>query len=87
MSDNQSAIKIAHNDIEHNKTKHIDIKYYYIRDLINNNIITLTWVQSSQQVADIFTKSLSLQPFSLHKNKLISICSGNTSNDDNIRSS
>ncbi len=47
MSDNQSAIEIAQNDIKHDGTKHISIKYYFIRDQINNNT-TVNWVHSKQ---------------------------------------
>jgi hypothetical protein len=56
--DNQSAIKIGENDVEHDRTKHIDIKYYFIRDSVNDNEIKLMYVPTDQQLADIFTKSL-----------------------------
>jgi hypothetical protein len=71
LSDNLSAIKIAQNDIEHDRTKHIDIKYYYIRDEIINNNIQVKWINSQQQLADIFTKALLTPSFSNHKNKLV----------------
>ena len=56
--DNQSAIKISENDTEHDRTKHIDIRYYFIRDLITNGEIKLHWVSTAEQLADIFTKPL-----------------------------
>ena len=80
MSDNQSAIKIAQNDIEHDRTKHIAIKYYYIRDEINKNNVAVKWIQSQQQIADIFTKSLTVQPFNVHKNKLVCLVTNANNN-------
>jgi hypothetical protein len=56
--DNQSAIKISENDTEHDRTKHIDIRYYFIRDLISSGEMKLRWVSTGEQLADIFTKPL-----------------------------
>jgi len=56
--DNQSAIKIGENDVEHDRTKHIDIKYYFIRDSVYENEIKLVYVPTDEQIADIFTKAV-----------------------------
>ncbi len=56
--DNQSAIAISETDKHHNRTKHIDIRHHFIRDYIKNKIIKLKWIESSEQQADILTKSL-----------------------------
>ena len=71
LSDNQSAIKMAQNDIEHDRTKHIDIKYYFIRDEINNKQVSVQWIRTESQVADIFTKALTSPSFLTHRNRLI----------------
>ena len=69
--DNKSAIQIARNDTHHDRTKHIDIRYHFIHDSINNKIITLQWIASSEQLADIFTKATGPLVFNKHKNKLM----------------
>lgn len=57
--DNQSAIKLAKNAGYHKLTKHIDIKYHYIRECIEHNVLELTYVTSREQLADFLTKPLS----------------------------
>ena len=69
--DNQSAMKIAENDVEHARTKHIDIKYNFIKDQIKNKIIKLNWVSTKDQIADIFTKALSQDIFEKMRGKLL----------------
>lgn len=69
--DNQSTIKISENDACHERTKHIDVRHFYVRDEIKNKTIKLRWVQSNNQLADILTKSLSAGPFERLRNKLL----------------
>ncbi|XP_057444753.1 uncharacterized protein LOC130736999 [Lotus japonicus] len=56
--DNLSAINISKNPIQHSRTKHIDIRHHFIRDLVEDKIITLEHVTTEKQLADIFTKPL-----------------------------
>ena len=56
--DNQSAIALAKDDRFHARTKHIDIRYHFIRYAIENENITLTYCPTEQMTADIFTKAL-----------------------------
>ncbi|XP_028097981.1 uncharacterized protein LOC114297713 [Camellia sinensis] len=55
--DNRSAIQIAHNDVFHDCTKHIEIDCHFIRQHVNSGIIQLQFVSSAAQVADLFTKT------------------------------
>lgn len=56
--DNKGAIRLALNPGTHQRTKHIDIKHHLIRELIEENVVSLRYVQSRHQLADIFTKGL-----------------------------
>ncbi|KAK2459144.1 putative mitochondrial protein [Trifolium repens] len=68
--DNMSAINISKNPVQHSKTKHIDIRHHYIRDLVENKIVTLEHVGTKEQVADIFTKALDAVQFEKLRGKL-----------------
>ena len=61
--DNMSAIDISKNPVQHSRTKHIDIRHHFIRELIENKIITLEHIRSNSQLADIFTKPLDATMF------------------------
>lgn len=56
--DNQSTIKISKNPESHKRSKHIDIKYHYNRELVEANIIAIHYVKTADNIADIFTKPL-----------------------------
>ncbi|KAJ9539456.1 hypothetical protein OSB04_032189 [Centaurea solstitialis] len=66
--DNTSAIAIANNPVLHSKTKHIEIRYHFIRDHVMNGDVELHFVPTEYQVADLFTKPLDEKRF----NQLIS---------------
>ena len=70
--DNQAAVSISHNDIHHHRTKHIDIKYHFIKQQIDEGKIMLTWISNEHQLADIFTKGLGANLFTRFRNKLMS---------------
>ena len=61
--DNSSAINISKNPIQHSKTKHIEIMYHFIRDLIERKIMCLEYIPTERQNADIFTKPLDRSKF------------------------
>ena len=54
--DNQGAINLAKNPVNHQRSKHIDIKYHFIRSEIQNGNVKLQYVRTDNNVADIFTK-------------------------------
>jgi hypothetical protein len=58
LCDNESAVKIANNPVQHSCTKHIDIRHHFLRDHVAKNDISLEGVRSENQLADIFTKPL-----------------------------
>ncbi len=64
--DNKAAIDIAHNPKFHNRTKHIDVKYHFVRDHVDKKNIEVEKVQSAENVADISTKLLTKQLHQKH---------------------
>ena len=56
--DNTSAINISKNLVMHTKTKHIAIKYHYVRELVQDKEVKMEYVNTKEQIADIFTKAL-----------------------------
>ena len=56
--DNQSAIAIAKNPQFHGRVKHINIKYHFIRERVNNKEIVLKYCRTDDMIADILTKGL-----------------------------
>jgi len=72
--DNSSAINLSKNPVLHGKSKHIDVKYYFLRDLCNEGKFELKYCPSEEQLADIFTKSFKLYSF-LNLRNLMGVCS------------
>ena len=56
LCDNKSAISIAHDPVDHDRMKHVNIDRFYIQDHITQGIIKTEHVTSEEQCADIFTK-------------------------------
>ncbi|TPX55991.1 DNA-directed DNA polymerase, partial [Powellomyces hirtus] len=56
--DNQAAIKLAANPTHHQRTKHIDVRYHFLRDLVSNERIHLQYIESKLMLADTLTKPL-----------------------------
>lgn len=56
--DNQSSIRLIKNPVFHKRTKHIDIRYHYIREQVENGEISVEYISTDLQRADIFTKPL-----------------------------
>ena len=61
--DSSSAIAISHNPIQHSRTKHIDIRYHFLKDNIQKSKIELIFVPSPEEIADLFTKALDEKNF------------------------
>lgn len=73
--DNQSAICIAQNPQYHTKTKHIDIKYHFIREKVLDNTIELSYCPTNDMLADMLTKGLTFDKFSRLRNLAgITVC-------------
>lgn len=55
--DNTSTIKICNNDVMHERSKHVRLRYHRIRDEIKDGVIEMVWVPTGENTADIFTKA------------------------------
>ena len=58
LCDNQSCIKMTVNPILHDKSRHIEIKYHFIWDMVQKRAVKLKYVPTKEQVADVLTKPL-----------------------------
>jgi hypothetical protein len=56
--DNQSCIKLSENPVFHDRSKHIEIRYHFIRDWVQRGAVQLEYISTDEQIADILTKSL-----------------------------
>jgi hypothetical protein len=66
--DNRAAIVIASNPTDHSRAKHIDIKLHFIRDYIKNNTLSIKYIATSANIADLSTKALPSGTFKQHVN-------------------
>ena len=68
--DNQSFVKLSENSVFHDRSKHIDMKYHYIRDIVQKGVVKLQYISTDEQVADIFTKPLARVKFAYFRERL-----------------
>ena len=58
MEDNSGAIAIAKNPVSHARTKHIDVRYHYVHEAVQDSTINLTYCPTEEMAADLLTKPL-----------------------------
>nr|GEZ07327.1 retrovirus-related Pol polyprotein from transposon TNT 1-94 [Tanacetum cinerariifolium] len=68
--DNKSAIALCWNNVQHPRSKHIDIKYHFIKEQVKNGVIELYFINTEYQLADLFTKALGRDRIEFLINKL-----------------
>ncbi|GJW84963.1 retrovirus-related pol polyprotein from transposon TNT 1-94, partial [Tanacetum coccineum] len=68
--DNKSAIALCCNNVHHSRSKHIDIRFHFIKEHVENGVIELYFVNTVYQLADIFTKALARERIEFLINKL-----------------
>ncbi|GJT70113.1 hypothetical protein Tco_1029399 [Tanacetum coccineum] len=68
--DNKSAIALCCNNVQHSRSKHIDMRYHFIKEQVENGVVELYFVRTEYQLADIFTKALGRERLEFLINKL-----------------
>jgi hypothetical protein len=68
--DNQSCVKLSENPVFHDRSKHIEIKYHYIRDMVQRKTIHVQYLPTHEQITDIFTKPLAKTKFEYFRERL-----------------
>ncbi|GJU97175.1 hypothetical protein Tco_1326446 [Tanacetum coccineum] len=68
--DKKSATALCCNNFQHSRSKHIDIRYHFIKEQVENRVVELYFVRTEYQLADIFTKALGLERLEFLINKL-----------------
>ncbi|GJW98994.1 retrovirus-related pol polyprotein from transposon TNT 1-94 [Tanacetum coccineum] len=61
--DNKSAIALCCNNVQHSRSKHIDIRHHFIREQVEKGVVELYFMRTEYQLADIFTKALPRERF------------------------
>ena len=70
LCDNHICIKMKQNPVFHDKTKHIEVRYHYIKDMVQKVVVNLKYVPTEEQVADVLTKPLSHVKFEYFRDKI-----------------
>ncbi|XP_073130887.1 secreted RxLR effector protein 161-like [Henckelia pumila] len=68
--DNKAACDIAHNPVQHDRTKHVEVDRFFIKEKLDDKIVELPKIRSEDQLADILTKAVSFKIFSKFLDKL-----------------
>ncbi|GKC50847.1 retrovirus-related pol polyprotein from transposon TNT 1-94, partial [Tanacetum coccineum] len=68
--DNKSAIALCCNNVQHSGSKHIDVRYHFIKEQVENGVVELYFVQTKYQLSDIFPKALARERFEFVINRL-----------------
>ena len=63
ICDNQASASISNNPVQHDRTKHVEVDRHFIKEKLDNQIISLPLVRSKDQLADILTKSVTTEAF------------------------
>jgi hypothetical protein len=70
LCDNQRCIKMTENLVFHDRSKHIEIRYHFIHDMVQRGALKLQYISMDEQVADVMTKPLSRVKFEHFRDKL-----------------
>jgi hypothetical protein len=70
FSDSQGVVALAKNPVHHNALKHIEVRYHFVRDCATKGMLSLEKISTTDNVADVMTKSLSTDRFQSLRNRM-----------------
>jgi hypothetical protein len=68
--DNQGAIVLSKDSTFHMRTKHIDTHFHFVREIVNNNILSIPYISTDEMITNIFTKALARFKFNKFRSLL-----------------
>ena len=71
--DNQGAMDLAYNPEHHQKTKHIDRRHLYVRELVERGLLEVPYVKTAENLADFSTKPLAVKTFRAMRDKVMNM--------------
>ena len=74
--DNIGAIYLANSATTSTRTKHVDARYHFVREFVEDGILQIIFVKSEENIADIFTKNLSQEGHEKHSEELVTKMTG-----------
>lgn len=72
-TDNSAARDLAYNPEHHERTKHIERRHFFVRDVVESNQLVVPYVASSENMADFFTKPLAASDFYRHRKTIMNL--------------
>ena len=73
LVDNSATVDLAYNPEFHNRTKHIDRRHFYVRELVEDHVLNVKYVNTTENLADFFTKPLPPKSFFAMRNKIMNV--------------
>ena len=71
--DNTGAIDLAYNPEHHQRTKHIERRHFFIREMVEENRVSVPYVNTADNMADFFTKPLKWDRFRLLRDRIMNV--------------
>ena len=73
LADNTGAIALTRNPVNHKRNKHIDIRYHFIRELVETGTVVVIYVSTDKNIADFFTKALDSKRFTVLRDIIMNL--------------
>jgi hypothetical protein len=67
---NQSCVKLSENTVSHDKSKHVQIKFHYIRDMVQRKAVLVQYLATDEKIANVPTKPLAKLKFEYFRDKI-----------------